>query len=805
MNPIFTAWMQLILLLAFEAALVVCAAALLQRAIKSAVWRRTIWQICVLSALALVCCEVTGIGRSFSAALARKPAPTVGTEGDDLNEPSIPQLAAEFRQKVADRIGANQQRRTDDAKPTLQSPPPTTTSAWPDGTPPDFNGNDSVPESLRVLWPGIIWFIGTALVLGRAGFSRGLLMTLRRGWKAVQEEALHARVSILKEQLGFRGRIRFAESSRLAGPIAFGLFRPTIGLPAAFSQKFSVLRQEVMFAHELAHLAARDPLWYLLADVAAAVLWWHPLIWWARRQLHGASETAADEASLLVADGPGVLAECLVEMGGRLASPRVFSPVGVAGCQSGLGRRVERLLHLHGNSWTPHNRFCASLAKSFGPAALVTITILCTAWVAPNALTKGETMNTMQQAWKRSLAAFALLTAMNADSNTNNALAAEKPSTEIKQSSGARPDEAAVEQGETPAAYYNRLMMERYGLIPTGAAKAANELPSVSPDELMRQRYGLATGKKEKSRVESRLEAIVLDEVMFDGLPLAEVLRFLSDESRKRDPEKKGINFLINPNVLQVDQALAIDPTTGAPIPVPAPEPIDMSSVIVRFNLPLRDVRLKDVLDAVVKVADKPLEYSVEEYGVVFSANPESHAGSTPVQPHFAATMPLEVRTFRVETNMFLAGLENAFGIQLDTLSSKSGPASAAASPVDLETLQKELQANERSLAALLVQYTDNSPFVVKQRSKIASLKQGIEMLNSGQTGRPNRIRIALRQLMTQLGINMDLPGKTVFYNDLTGIVMVRATREDLEIVRAAIETLGGSGGETAAIGANGG
>jgi len=38
----------------------------------------------------------------------------------------------------------------------------------------------------------------------------------------------------------------------------------------------------------------------------------------------------------------------------------------------------------------------------------------------------------------------------------------------------------------------------------------------------------------------------------------------------------------------------------------------------------------------------------------------------------------------------------------------------------------------------------------------------------------------------------MDVPGKALFYNDLTGILMVRATTEDLAIVQGAVETLGG-------------
>ena len=44
-------------------------------------------------------------------------------------------------------------------------------------------------------------------------------------------------------------------------------------------------------------------------------------------------------------------------------------------------------------------------------------------------------------------------------------------------------------------------------------------------------------------RLEAKLREIVLDEVRFDSLPLSEVLNFLGEESHKRDPEKKGINY----------------------------------------------------------------------------------------------------------------------------------------------------------------------------------------------------------------------------------------------------------------------
>ncbi|PYK59018.1 MAG: hypothetical protein DME21_14345 [Verrucomicrobia bacterium] len=99
----------------------------------------------------------------------------------------------------------------------------------------------------------------------------------------------------------------------------------------------------------------------------------------------------------------------------------------------------------------------------------------------------------------------------------------------------------------------------------------------------------------------------------------------------------------------------------------------------------------------------------------------------------------------------------------------------------------------------MLTQFTDKHPKVVEQREAIHALKESLKRKLIAQDGKAPETQVALRRLLTQLGINMDVPGKAVFYNDLTGIIMVRATFEDLEIVKAAIETLGGSTGEQTA------
>jgi hypothetical protein len=722
-------WWQLAGVLASEVALVALVAALLQRFARSSRGCSTVWQVAVLSLLALPVFELTGVACGLADWMAGRTgiarAGRLGTAGQTEGANPAPALSEEFHRSVAERVALNDRRATTSPRDSqVESVQPLSAPVQPAAARPAARSaqipirreaDDSLAQALPVLGFWLVWLAGATLVIAR-GCVAGLLLSWF-GWsrKPVANVAVKASVESLSRQLGISRRVRLIESAGLAGPIVFGVFRPTIGLPMDFTERFRPDQREAMLAHELAHLVGNDPLWYRLADLATAILWWHPLAWWARRQLHIASEQAADEASSLVADGPGALAECLVELSGRMTRKRSFVSLGVegSGFRSGLGRRVERLVDLRENSWAPPRRLRSVVSKTLGPATLAVAVILCTAWVSPRAFTKGESMKTMKQTWSRSLAAAALLASLQEppESHATEKSAAAEPVNQPGEPS--RPAEND-DQGQK----FQQLLMERrYGAQRYGNPKGATPPAAERPNK--------------KRPIESRLEEILLNEVMFDGLPLSEVLKFLDEESRIRDPDKRGINFLINPNGPPVIASQAVDPTTGQPIALPSHEPVDMNSVIIRFNLPLRNIRLKDVLDAIVKVADKPIEYSVEEYGVVFSQSLNPSTGSpSALTSRSPEQGQLEVRTFMVDTNTFLAGLKRAFGTESDT--------------------------------------TDNAT--------------------------TERIRSTLRDVFTRLGINMDVAGKTVFYNDLTGIVMVRATPEDLEIVRAAIETLGGSG-----------
>ncbi|MCP5524435.1 MAG: biopolymer transporter ExbD [Verrucomicrobiales bacterium] len=236
----------------------------------------------------------------------------------------------------------------------------------------------------NTLWPAWLWLGGIVLVLARTAGQRIVFdLVIRRKSDAAGAD-LRERVHELAAELGMRGRVRVRMVSGLLSPVAHGTWRPTVFVPEEFDSAHSVRERDAMLAHELAHLAARDPFWHGTARLLVAALWWHPLAWWALGRLRSASEAAADEASVLIENGPSELAACLVALGARLQGQRI-GWLGMAGngFRSELGRRVERLLALpaEGHSWRQSRMGwlgTGSLAL-LGAGALLAVT----AWALP--------------------------------------------------------------------------------------------------------------------------------------------------------------------------------------------------------------------------------------------------------------------------------------------------------------------------------------------------------------------------------------------------------------------------------------
>jgi TonB family protein len=109
--------------------------------------------------------------------------------------------------------------------------------------------------------------------------------------------------------------VAVAESPRLYAPVALGIRRKTILLPAAFRDRLPHPDFDMVVAHECAHLHRNDFLKNLCYEILALPVSYHPLLWLTRQRLMETREMVCDELAAQVSGKPAYVQSLL-----RLAS-----------------------------------------------------------------------------------------------------------------------------------------------------------------------------------------------------------------------------------------------------------------------------------------------------------------------------------------------------------------------------------------------------------------------------------------------------------------------------------------------------
>jgi beta-lactamase regulating signal transducer with metallopeptidase domain/predicted nucleic acid-binding Zn-ribbon protein len=157
-----------------------------------------------------------------------------------------------------------------------------------------------------------MWLVGTLVSVLAVMIALARVSRLARRATVVADAAWLSVAEETAARVGARTP-RLLHSVEIASPMAGGFWRPTVFLPSSFTA-WTPERRDVVLAHEIVHLAAQDPVRHLIARLAMALYWFHPLAWMAARRSAIAREQACDEAVLALGTRPSAYARVLLEL-----------------------------------------------------------------------------------------------------------------------------------------------------------------------------------------------------------------------------------------------------------------------------------------------------------------------------------------------------------------------------------------------------------------------------------------------------------------------------------------------------------
>src|SRR5207249_4082176 len=116
-------------------------------------------------------------------------------------------------------------------------------------------------------------------------------------------------------------------------PMLWGMIGgPRLFLPADLLPQLSNEGRQTLLAHELAHVVRKDHWVRWLELLATGLYWWHPVVWWSRRELRAAEEYCCD--AWVVATMPeaaGAYARALLQTVEFLCDGPAALPVAASG------------------------------------------------------------------------------------------------------------------------------------------------------------------------------------------------------------------------------------------------------------------------------------------------------------------------------------------------------------------------------------------------------------------------------------------------------------------------------------------
>jgi bla regulator protein blaR1 len=226
----------------------------------------------------------------------------------------------------------------------------------------------TLSQSLALAWAAV-----SALLLLAMVWKSYRLVAQIKSQRPLTDGTILEELEACKQEMGLRPWLAVVESASVQGPALMGSIRPRLLTPPGLLQAATPLQRRHIFLHELAHLKRGDIWSGWLIHALAAVHWFNPLLWWARKRMLADREPACDALVLEVLgqEGRSAYGHTMLDLMEQVAPPQ-WSPAlaGIVESKSNLKRRITMI-----GRFKPARRWTTALSLSACLVlALVTLT-----------------------------------------------------------------------------------------------------------------------------------------------------------------------------------------------------------------------------------------------------------------------------------------------------------------------------------------------------------------------------------------------------------------------------------------------
>lgn len=361
---------------ALHSTLLLGAAALLARRLRGEAWRETLWKAALVGGLVTATLQ-TQSGYDPPAGTWRLGSTvqlTADLPSDVAQPPAQPSPAVETPAEAAPRPASTASApSTDAASATTRAAAERTEST---GSPVSFSIRPLIDLAVA------LWAVIAALLIVRVAWRQGRLRRMLRGRRPVAGDAVLGMMAELRRNAGLWRPIRLTVCDATPTPLALG--GGEVCVPPRFLADLDPEQQRSALAHELAHLARRDPAWHFAIGIVEAVFFFQPLNRLARLRLRESAEFLCDEWAARQTGSPLGLARCLAEVASWVAPGRAPIPAGTMAMAEGGSPLVQRVQRL--TTWRGGSHEGNGMMRIAGALLLV----LAVAFAAPAVASSGE-------------------------------------------------------------------------------------------------------------------------------------------------------------------------------------------------------------------------------------------------------------------------------------------------------------------------------------------------------------------------------------------------------------------------------